>query len=852
MKNLILVCIVLVFSVLSMNAQTIAGKYMYIDANISGENPNTFVELGVQGNDLLPFLNNGADKDDYQQGNAECHVKTWGGGSFIPIGASLANPLGGNFPAFRTGSGSALQWEGFGGVYIYNITQHVKANFPNIIDQEGTFEIRVHVQYGTEGTVFNKHSIIEWRLRVYTDYNYGVEDVEICEGGTVNLSSQIQSTYNFSPGTTIAVDTSTCTTGALLSGSLYDVGMINNSVVDSCQVGFVVQNTYGINANPASSGCWHVYNNTLMNNLPPNYLTSPSGVEYYGWQNFVVPCIDSAIITVSNNPEIVLSAFPQPVYNGAGSQTLILDNYVNIAYEDSYIMTGGNIVWTGVGGNYEFNTNVTQGIHNITIVATRGVCTKSQGTSLFVTNWPGVPASAVLDWMPSFDEPSDSAWIQTSGSPAPCYSTGVYNDCNYFQRHKWLCGNRVVTGTASDTLKLFIDNPQVGFFYEWKRSIDGVEQNLGFGVTKEILRRTNPLANTGATYSEVISFRAINTVLLASPWEYVVLEYPVYWYPSGATALDMESVGVKLEQYDCHDGSINTGYSTASFNTDSVYANGLLTGSWNMGLTGFISGYPNNAYSKVEANGSVYNDGDSWNNVWNGTKIQGDSTFESAFIKRAAPNIYEFIDWCDCDTRVRVVESVKNPEFLSITVPNDTVALQSLMTFDAIVDWGGESIWYVDSNTALNPYIGNNVQFYSAGNQGWHSVYNIATDVYGCYVDSLVSNAFYLNGIVIDSIPVGDTTIYDPIDPNVPGITAEFGGNLIVTPNNDGNNDNVNILDLGVNEYDFVLYNRWGQMIREISNEGSVIYMNDIPNATYFYRLIVNGNTVGGFIEIKI
>lgn len=860
------VLILIVFAVATTlcTAQEILGSRIKTTAFISGENKVRF-KMGSAVVQMYPAVENylngptsGHTHNDFVDGSVLVSIQNGNGtGTALNIGEDITNPFGSGTVVGWTGDHNGPNvWVSDGYIDVYNITQYVKEYYPALIDQWGYFRIKSECRYDKNVNTIG-YNIFEFELFVATDYHYELNRLTSCEGDQLNLDNGLTSSYWFQSPSTYQVEQTSCTSGSSLSGSNYNVGQIIPDAVDSCEVVYTASNSWSINQT-IGSGEWFILGN-IHNYDPANGGWQPiySGSslqshQYNGWINKTVNCLDSNMVVVSNNANISLSSFPSPLYNN--SAPIILENSITVSNEDNYSMVGPNVSWNNLGGYHNFNPSISQGSHPITVMADRGYCSTSETFNIIVQQWPGIPGSPILDWVASFDDSTENASFGGSGTP-PCETIfiiggGSYIECNY-NRHKFLCPLRKVTGTDYDSLELFIDNPQLGFTYEWKLSIDGLEQNLGTGVSKKIARRINPQANGNGTYRETILIRAQNSVNLWSAWEYVILEYPVYWYGAGTTPLQMEDVANVNHQYNCHDGLISMDYVNSLFPIDSIVANGFGQGNWNGGST-FWDGA-----GVVEFNNSVSymgNEYESQNNIpvqWLGTKYQSDTLYETIELFRQNVPYYDSSDYCICSSRNFILESVKNPEIISVTVPGDTVNVQDQIVLDATVDWSGISHWYIDSNLMNPPYVGNSQIIFASGPEGWHSVYNVALDSYGCFDDTLVSQAFYIRNYSVDSMDV-DTLIYTPSDDNDEvGIDADFGGNLIITPNGDGLNDHINLLNLGTRDYEFTLYNRWGQVIKKFKNEGSIITVESLESSTYYYRLILDNNEVAGFIELK-
>lgn len=836
-------------------AQTISGCYIDVNGKLSGEDKLMFntgacmqqiyptiessFETSCSGhNPVQYFVNNSVDVK-VVNGN--------GSGPEISIGENITNPF--------TGTGTVSAWQedfqAAGFVNTYNIAQYVKRYLPNIIDQYGFFRIKISARCDKNT---NQYGWNDWRFELFiaTDYHFKLTKSVVCEGSTVNLNSNLStgSIYYNSP-TNYQIAINNCTSGSSLNSNNLSVGQIISDATDSCAIQFNASNVFYLPWASTSSE-WFVAQNVrnfdpAVGGAYPVFSGTPLSYQYNGSTMWSVECFDTSRIEVWNNPVINFTSFPSPLYNNA--PPLNIESYLSVLYEDWYTMFGPNVTYNTTGGYFEFDPNITQGTHDIIVEATRGACTLEESYPIQVQKWPGTPSTPTLDWIASFDDSTEQASFG-SGSPVPCYNNGVFTDCNYYFRHKWLCAGRAAD---DDSIELFIYNPPLNYNYEWKISIGGFEQFLGQGISMKIPRRNNPTQNLSNVYRETILYRAQNDVGLWSAWEYVNLDYPVYWYPSGATALEKEVPGVVSTTF-CHDGNIDVDYFDLNLIEDSVYSGGGFGVVWNSGnVAQTIPGTGVTDYrSYVESQGQFFNEGDIWSIPFLGQKAQYDTIREYANIRRFGPSVYDSIDVCMCRPRDYVIESVKNPEIVTVSVPNTPVNVGFQMNFNTTTNWNGVGAWFIDSNMFSPAFVGNNVNLYATGQEGWHSVYLIVSDTYGCSVDSMVLNAFNVIDYEIDSVDI-DTLIYT--DPTIDiGINADAdvnGGNFIITPNNDGFNDLINILNLNGREYQLNLFNRWGHVVMTFVNGGSALNVDHIDSSTYYYKLELPGKTLTGFIEIK-
>lgn len=837
------------FGISGAYSQTFVGPLEVIsEAFISGENDIVF-ETADAVAQMWPLIeaNFGnmtqePDMDDYLSATVYL-VPGLGniGGQNVYIGPNVSDPFDGVglVGAYVDFNNQAAH------IKIYNIAQYVKMYQPQLIDNNGYFTI--HMDYFYQKNSGSPLLYVRYNLRIATGYHFSVFNVEVCENTVEDLSMAFQTNYALTSAVTYQVNSSVCASGGGLVGSSYTAGNIVSNVVDTCIVHYSASSTTGIN-NFISSGEWFILNNLTLyapNALFPNYSSSPSSTQYNGWLNKVVNCFDTASITISNNPVISFLPFPSPLYNNAAPFNL--ETYIDVQFEDYYSMSGPNVSYN-IGNYYEFNPNITQGTHQINVYAERGSCVLDAIYDIQVQKWPSTPATPQLNWLASFNDSTELASLGNN-NPVPCLDNGVFVDCNSYFRHKWLCAGR---NLDADTIELFINGPNSGWNYEWKLGIDGLEQNLGLGISKKIARRNNPSPNLSNVYRETIYYRAQNTVGLWSSWEYVHLDYPVYWYEQNTPLQDMDKPGIK-EISICHDGSIDVSYFDNQFVEDSVYSGGFGL-VWNSGTASpTVAGAGNSHFvSFVSSNGQIYQEGDAWNLAYLGNKVQSDTIFENGHIRRQMPASYDSMDVCMCKTRNYVIESIRTPIIQSVTVPG-TVMVGDIMNFSTSVDWSGIGSWHIDSNMFIPPFVGNSVNLYATGSSGWHSAYLYAVDSYGCSDDTLITNAFYVVNFVIDSVEI-DTLIYVNTGGDLIGIDADAevnGGNFIITPNNDGLNDFVNILNLNGRDYELDIFNRWGHIVMEVANDGVTIDVAELPTSTYYYRLHVDQKILSGFIEIQ-
>lgn len=83
---------------------------------------------------------------------------------------------------------------------------------------------------------------------------------------------------------------------------------------------------------------------------------------------------------------------------------------------------------------------------------------------------------------------------------------------------------------------------------------------------------------------------------------------------------------------------------------------------------------------------------------------------------------------------------------------------------------------------------------------------------------------------------------------DIPIATFEFEMPNVLTPNNDGINDYINFSSLnGLDEFEFTLFNRWGNKVYENNNssinfDGKDKHGNSLMDGVYFYVLFAKQN----------
>lgn len=825
MKNLILLYFV-VSAVMRLYAQCDGDIQGYINvAEEPGLSPNRHFMWGRATKLLADSHGCNDNMEEYAGGGdmtAMIYTTTWGGGFILPTTANIDGTLWNvHNGSFNSGYDPYSQW-----LAIDAVAELVKQSYPNYIDAQGRFIIDIVVPCRVDGIFHNnQYTYYHLDLIVWTDYRVNkAGGAYSCETDTVNFNTMYSSAL---PLNNLNI-TASAPYQATVSPGVYTAGNIGTDL-DSAAT-YNVYGTYQIpteNMTPNqypfagaliscmwdfNSGNWTTSNAASVKTLTVN-------------KTFDMPVYNKP----SGSPA---AAYPNPLYDN--DPAITLNNYWNMSGYSLYQFNGGGVSFNSNNSQYEFSPSVGAGLHQITLdLNNQNKCYTIVQNNISVTQYPGTPAKPILDWDASFDYTTDSA-IVTGGCLVPTYvefpSGNIVTDQSLFYRHKWLCPN-----VSEDSMELFIQNPSANLTYYWKRSVNGLEEDLGTGTSKFIPREHPTVPNAANTYKEYIYFRSRNVVNNYSPWEYVELEYPIVPYSINSPN---DSNSYVLLDTVCHDG----GVSYQVFNN-------LLTNETFLGMTQTLN---NPLQYERRYTYTDWDNSQTANNLatfvynWSGTKIDTFYVTERGYLRRALNNCWANSDWCNCESRTLKVLPVKEPDIVSMDALEDTTLVGELAFFNASVNWSGTGTWYIDS---MAPgHIGNAITFYGYGAEGFHDVWLHVEDSYGCSSDSTVEDFFFIKNLGY-VVPPADTIQFVPdINPSL-CLDTETGGNLVLTPNGDGLNDMISVCDV-TRSYTMFIFDRWGNVLRTYETVPT-INVDDLPSATYYYLISTSSGEVSGFIEIK-
>jgi len=757
---------------------------------------------------------------------ASCTVKPCSqpGIGGISIG-NLLNINGTSYNAFRG--------VGFGGYDIFEqyleidvVAEYVKETVPNIIDAAGRFTIVVKIPIKRNGNgqnTYYEHDIIVW-----TDYRFNRIGADFtCENTDVDFSMLVS-------GPAALMTNCTYLPAAPftpVSGSVYNSGSIGSSLNTTVNFDFNASYIIGTeDMEPAHYphagflvSCFYRY----FSNQNPQWIQMSLA-------NLKTLNIDKVYsIDIFNTPSMLMTgSYPSPLYDNDPS--FVLESYWSFSGETSHFFSGGGVSYSSGNDQFSFNPNVGNGVHTINItVDNSSKCYFTGTTNIVVTQYPGTPNKPILDYETSFNQHTDSSII-TSGCLVPTYvefpSGNTVVDASMYQRHKWLCPNGI-----EDSLTLSIFNPNASLTYYWKRSVDGLEEDLGTGTSKKIARQTFPVSNEPFSYVELVYFRSKNVVNNYSPWEYVLMEYPEIPYQINQPN---DSLSYLLRDTLCHDGLPTYQLINSLANADA--------------FSGFQVAFPGTikerryTYTTMNSTGNLVDNG-SVPLTWNGAKTENFIVAERGYYERNLSTCWNLADWCDCDTRTFEVTVIKEPDFTSVVSLVDTAYVGQIVNLNATTSFGGTVEWYIDS--LFPPHTGNSPVFYAYGNEGYHDAYLTAVDQYGCSTDTSVFDLFYVKNWDY-VIPAPDTIFYTPLNAAV-GVCIDFndGGNLILTPNNDGLNDDVSFCHV-IGDFEFIVFDRWGNVVSTTLNQ-PIVLLDELDSSTYYYLLRTAQADIRGFIELK-
>lgn len=824
MKNIILL-FAMVMPFISM-AQCDGDIYATFNvAEEPGYDPNTHFMWGK----AVHLLDDHWDcKDQMEEydggGQAQLRLYTWSmsGGVSVPANANI-NGQSWNLHNGTYNSGYDLwsQW-----VAIDGIAEYVKANYPNYLDNLGRFWCEIWVPIRKSG-LNNQYTYYHLYLGIWTDYRVKqIGQNWSCEGDQVDFNTKYESPF----GTLINQNvtalsppyTPTSTNG------VYNTGNIGTSLTDTAW--FNVSGSYIIPTENMNPNDWP---------FAPQMLQCFYDFNGGSWAQTSLGEIKTLYIDKTfkyiayNMPTAVQSSgYPSPMYDNDPS--INLNSYWGAEGYTGYQWSGGGVTYNSGTNQYWFSPSVGAGVHQVTLsLNNNDKCYNEITSNIPVTQYPGTPNKPRINYIASFDYSSDSA-ISTGSCLAPTFydfSTGTtYTDLSFYERHKYLCPK-----STEDSIELFILSPSASLTYEWKINVDGLEQTLGGGVSKKVRRLQNPLPNTGTRYKETVYFRSKNIVNNYSPWEYVVLDYPVIVYdtinPNSTTSLYyLDTV--------CHNGNIN--YAVANqYLTNSAY---LGESYQNVSNPTYYLKYN---YTDWNSNSNSLYSGNftyDWNSP---NKLDTFRIVENGVMRSPLSTCWVNWDYCDCEVRTLDVLAVKSPEITNVNLSSTNLTVGEYVQLSATVQYQGTPWFYFD--TLSYPYVGNNVWATVIGDTGVRNLYVHAVDNYGCYDDSTFNNLFHVNGYVFSYDPFVDSIMGNSV-PVINCLNYDNANNYIITPNSDGINDVLEVCE--TRHYEIVIIDRWGNVVMELKDE-SLVNMNDLAKATYYYRLKIESlDDKQGFIEI--